>query len=185
MNITIPDIPSSLNPKGLEVEISSIGEQQKGEWPLVFLTMEAKWVRAKTVVDDGAYITARLVEPKYMFLGELKTESECLAILEREYECFPDCGKCEGCPFQIVGEPCLLPDSLQAWRKKQPVEEWIYDPTDEDACKRPIVQVRDKITEPWSEVDRVLVATAGKRYYTRYGGNVSVWNFCRMKKENK
>jgi hypothetical protein len=123
MKIEIPDIPASLNPKGWEVELSMIGERKEGLWPLFYYPEEKKWSGNYCPMwDSTKEIRARLIEPEYLFNGELKTESECLAILERDYECFPDCGKCEGCPFQIVGEPCLLPDSLQAWRKKQPAK---------------------------------------------------------------
>ena len=74
MNITIPDIPESLNPHGWEVEVSSIGECKEGDWP--FYLSPDKWYIAGSKDDDVGFIRARLIEPRYMFEGELKKQPE-------------------------------------------------------------------------------------------------------------
>jgi len=136
MNIEIPDIPKSLNPNGWEVEASGIGECKEGDWALYLY--RGGWVKATCQEDDAGSICARLVEPRYMFEGVLKTESECREILERDYEIF-DGGGCGECPFYhpSPSSPCPYHDGgpfsckSGAWRKKQPKPETLSTPTPE------------------------------------------------------
>jgi hypothetical protein len=144
MNITIPDIPADLNPNGWEVEVSPIGEWKKGNWPLIMTSIG--WKELDYLEDSKDCTTGRLVEPKYMFNGELKTESECREILERDYEntafikdtaFIKGESRCKGCPFSTMeknhpayrafgGCAAIAPDLYckphRRWQKKQPAE---------------------------------------------------------------
>jgi hypothetical protein len=71
----------------------------------------------------------RKKHPRYLFLGELKTEEECKAILERDYEIAP-ANNCRECPFFTKEGGCsargtkLVCDCEKGyWRKKQPVKQ--------------------------------------------------------------
>ena len=131
MNITIPDIPASLNPKGWKVEVSFPGELKEGEWPLVWFASTYNWGKAIIRNDLTMEMRARLIEPKYWFNGEMKTESECRELLERDYELVedrPDVDNCADCPFDKYGCPWsewpvgLACTGYRHWRKKQPKE---------------------------------------------------------------
>ena len=201
MKIEIPDIPAALNPKGLEVEVSSWGECKEGIWPLTYIQYHG-WRKMDTgnkYADSKDSITARLVEPRYLFNGEMKTESECREILDRDYElCRAELitDNCFECPFVRNGL-CALQGfnspldcgSGTNWRKKQPVEEWVT-PTDEDAKKRPMVQAYDRDVAKCQEVRLLAVVKSTyvsehDVYVVQSGDSVYFYSHCRMRKENK
>ncbi len=65
------------------------------------------------------------------------------------------------------------------------IEEWIV-PTDEDAQRRPIVQVWDFSPNAYANLILVGVTTAGRFLtFTADKSSYASWNFCRMKKETK
>jgi hypothetical protein len=105
MRIEIPDIPTDLNPNGWEVEISFIGERKEGLWPLFYNPEQKKWVGNYCPMwDSTKEIRVRLIEPRHMFSGEMKTESECKEILDRDYEVNDSpfgYTRCDECPFWI------------------------------------------------------------------------------------
>ncbi len=106
MLIKIPDVPAALNPKGWEVEVSSWGECKEGIWPLTYIQYHG-WRKMDTgnkYADSENSITARLIEPKFLFNGEEKTESECKEILDRDYEVKDSpmgYARCDECPFWL------------------------------------------------------------------------------------
>jgi hypothetical protein len=131
MNITIPDVPPALNPKGWEVEVSSYSERKEGKWQFFWSTDAYGWEKyLAEVYDDVLHIHARLIEPKYLFNGEMKTISECRKILERDYEIVADVRRddCVTCPLQKGWHTCVpesspLRCSGGTWRKKQPAKD--------------------------------------------------------------
>ena len=202
MKIEIPDIPKDLNPKGMEVEVSVPGQCKSGNWPLYLHC--GVWTMVAITEDDAYCITARLVEPRYMFAGEMKTESECKAILDRDYERVSRASyssRCDSCPFGGVpcpsngAAPCPVRDTYmycghaKQWCKKQPVEEWVT-PTDEDAKQRPAVQSYDREGTPWMEgrllaVVKSTYVSEHDVYVVQSGDSVYCHSHCRMQKENK
>jgi hypothetical protein len=101
VDISIPDIPQHLNPKGLKVEISSFGEKLEGDWSLCFCTTDSTW-KISSGSDCEHEIRARLIESTYWFLNEQKTKKEISKILAQEYELVesPANGPCcDECPF--------------------------------------------------------------------------------------
>jgi hypothetical protein len=191
MNIEIPDLPSQFNPSKWKVKVSSIGEEKSGEWPFV-LSVNGHWIQSITLCDSREYISACLIEPKYWLAGEMKSETECRAILERDYEPAINGVLCRDCPFGrdatcTAGGSVFHCSNGAQWRKKQSVVEWV-EPTDEDAKKRPQVQVRNSDKDSWSPITVTLIAVKEKTLSNRFvtlakdGTGIASWERCRMKK---
>jgi len=152
VQIEIPEVPKALNPRGLNVEVSAIGNYSPGDWPLRYSFTERGWVLRTNSMphteDDISYLTARLVEPFYAFRCIPRTEAKCVEILKAEYtrvlhkdykeyiKTKPQQGThdtCSECPFFKDPNYDKLPDSMQCGDEHV----WVFKDTAAKLYKAP------------------------------------------------
>ena len=62
LELDVPEVPESLNPKGWEVQLSVLGQKQEGDWPLGYGWECRQWSDGY-IADRSYQLRARLVPP--------------------------------------------------------------------------------------------------------------------------